>query len=93
MAWSVARLDSGGSVAPLGLKIVGTIGLLLSLPVLLPLASLALHLGFPNPVNDPIYWPLPMANSVLVAYAITATMRWYAARRQAFAPRDPSSSL
>jgi hypothetical protein len=55
-----------------GLKIVSTIDLLLALPVLLPLARLALYLGFPDPVNDPIYWPLPIINSLLVAYAVTA---------------------
>lgn len=82
-------LDSGGTVAPLGLKIVSTIDLLLSLPVLLPLARLALRLGFPDPVNDPIYWVLPILNSVLVAYAVTATMRWYTGRQQAFAQRRP----
>ena len=86
-------LDAGGSVAPLGLLIVTTIGLLLSLPVLLPLALLAGHLGFRDPINDPIYWPLPVVNSVLVAYAITAMMRWRAVRRQAFAQRHPSSLL
>jgi len=90
MGWQMAVLDTGGTVAPAGLKIVSTIDLLLSLPVLLPLARLALYLGFPDPVNDPIYWPLPIINSLLVAYAITATMRWYAAQRQAFEQRSPS---
>jgi len=71
------------------LKIVSTIDLLLALPVLLPLARLALHLGFPDPVNDPIYWPLPIINSLLVAYSVTATMQWYSARRRAFAQRPP----
>jgi hypothetical protein len=55
-----------------GLKIVSTIDLLLALPVLLPLGRLALYLGFSDPVNDPIYWPLPVINSLLVAYAVTA---------------------
>jgi hypothetical protein len=76
-------LDSGGTLAPIGLKIVSTIDLLLALPALLPLVRLALHLGFPDPVNDPIYWPLPVINSLLVAYCATAMMRWYAARRLA----------
>jgi hypothetical protein len=83
-------LDTGGTVAPAGLKIVGTIDLLLALPVLLPLSRLAVHLGFSDPVNEPIYWPLPIINSLFVAYAVTATMRWYAARRQAFAQRSRS---
>ena len=81
MGWQMAVLDTGGTVAPLGLKIVSIIDLLLALPVLLPLARLALHLGFPDPVNDPIYWPLPIINSLLVAYVVAATMRWYSARR------------
>jgi hypothetical protein len=90
MGWSMALLDTGGTVAPAGLKIVSTIDLLLALPVLLPLARLALYLGFPDPVNDPIYWPLPIINSLLAAYAATAAMRWYAARRRAFEQRSPS---
>jgi hypothetical protein len=81
MGWQMTVLDTGGTVAPLGLKIVSTIELLLALPVLLPLASLALHLGFPDPVNDPIYWPLPIINSLLVAYVVAATMRWFSDRR------------
>ena len=89
MGWSMALLDSGGTMSPLGLKIVSTIDLLLALPVLLPLARLVLHLGFPDPVNDPIYWPLPIINSMLVAYALTAATRWYSARRQASAQRPP----
>lgn len=83
MGWAMAVLDAGGKVAPLGLKIVSIIDLLLALPVLLPLARLALHLGFADPINDPIYWPLPIINSLLVAYVAAATMRWYAARRRA----------
>jgi len=90
MGWQMAVLDTGGTVAPLGLKIVSTIDLLLALPILLPLSRLALHFGFADPVNDPIYWPLPVVNSVLVAYAATAIMRWYASRRQAFEQRFPS---
>jgi hypothetical protein len=90
MGWQMVLMDTGGTVAPAGLKIVSTIGLLLALPVLLPLARLALYLGFPDPVNDPIYWPLPIINSLLVAYVVTAAMRWYAARRQAFEQRSPS---
>ena len=82
MGWQMAVLDTGGKVAPLGLKIVSIIDLLLALPVLLPLARLALHLGFADPVNDPIYWPLPIINSLLVAYVAAATMRWYSARRR-----------
>jgi hypothetical protein len=82
MGWSMLLLDSGGRVAPIGLKIVSNIDLLLALPVLLPLARLALHLGFSDPINDPIYWPLPIINSLLVAYFVTSTLRWYAARRQ-----------
>ena len=84
MGWQMLVLDTGRTVVPAGLKIVSAIDLLLALPVLLPLARLALYLGFPDPANDPIYWPLPAINSLLVAYAVTATMRWYAARRQAF---------
>jgi hypothetical protein len=90
MGWQMILLDSGGRVAPAGLKIVSTIDLLLSLPVLFPLARLALYLGFPDRANDPIYWPLPIVNSLLVAYAVTATVRWYGARRQAFAQRSSS---
>lgn len=81
MGWQMAVLDTGGRVAPLGLKIVSIIDLLLALPVLLPLARLALYLGFPDPVNDPIYWPLPIINSLLVAYVVAATMRWFSDRR------------
>jgi len=90
MGWQMVLLDTGGSAAPTGLKIIGTIDLLLTLPVLLPLARLAVYLGFPDPVNDPIYWPVPIINSLLVAYAVTATMRWYAVRREAFEHRSPS---
>jgi len=90
MGWQMAVLDNGGRVAPLGLKVVSTIDLLLVLPVLLPLARLALHLGFADPVNDPIYWPLPIINSLLVAYSVTATIRWCAARRRASEQRSPS---
>jgi hypothetical protein len=89
MAWQMVLLDTGGTVAPLGLRIVNAIDLLLGLPVLLPLARLALYLGFADPVNDPIYWPLPVVNSLLVAYWITATTRWYTAGRQIFARRTP----
>lgn len=80
--WQMTLLDSGATVAPLGLKLVSTIDLLLALPVLLPLARLVQHLGFPDPVNNPIYWPLPVINSLLVAYFVAAMMRWYAARRR-----------
>jgi hypothetical protein len=90
MGWQMILLDSGVRVVPVGLKIVSTTDLFLSLPVLLPLARLALYLGFPDPANDPIYWPLPIVNSVLVAYLVTATLRWYGARRQTFAQRSPS---
>lgn len=90
MGWQMVVLDTGGTVAPAGLRVVSTIDLLLALPVLLPLARLAHYLGFPDPANNPIYWPLPIINSLLVAYAITATMRRYAARRQAFEQRSPS---
>ena len=92
MGWQMVLLDTGRTVAPAGLRIVSTIDLLLALPALLPLARLALYLGFPDPVNDPVYWPLPIINSLLVAYSVTATMRWYAARRQrqAFEQRSPS---
>ena len=82
IGWQMTLLDSGGTVVPLGLKIVSTIDVLLSLPVLLPLARLVLHVGFPDPVNNPIYWPLPVINSLLVAYFVAATMRRYAARRR-----------
>ena len=81
IAWQMTLLDSGATQVPLGLKIVETIDLLLSLPALLPLARLALHLGFPDPVNDPIYWPLPIFNSLIVAYAVAKGMRWYVAHR------------
>ena len=54
MGWQMAVLDTGGTVAPLGLKIVSSIDLLLALPVCLPLARLALHFGFADPVNDPL---------------------------------------
>jgi small-conductance mechanosensitive channel len=90
LGWQMLVLDTGGTTAPAGLKIVSAIDLLLALPVLLPLARLALYLGFADPVNDPIYWPLPILNSLLVAYAVTATMRWYAARRQVFEQRSAS---
>jgi hypothetical protein len=90
MAWQMVVLDTGGTLAPLGLKIVSTIDLLLALPVLLPLARLALHLGFADPVHDPIYWPLPVINSLLVAYSVTATIRWCAARRQTSKQQSPS---
>jgi len=84
MGWQMYLLDSGVRVVPVGLKIVSLIDLLLSLPVLLPLARVVLVLGFADPVNDPIYWPLPVINSLLVAYGATATIQWYSARRLAF---------
>jgi hypothetical protein len=82
IGWQMTLLDSGGTVAPLGLKIVSAVDLLLALPVLLPLARLALHLGFPDPVNEPIYWPLPVVNSLIVAYLVAASIRWNAVRRR-----------
>jgi hypothetical protein len=90
MGWQMAVLDTGGTVAPLGLKIVSAIDLLLALPVLLPLARLALYFGFADPVNDPIYWPLPIINSLLAAYSVTATIRYCAARRRASEQRSTS---
>jgi hypothetical protein len=82
MGWQMTLLDNGGTVAPIGLKIVNYIDLFLALPVLLPLARLVLHLGFADPVNDPIYWLLPIINSLLVGYSVVAAIRCCAARRQ-----------
>ncbi len=81
IGWSMILLDTGYKVVPIGLEIVSAIDLLLSLPALLPLAKLALYLGFPDPVS-PIYFPLPVINSLLVAFLVTSTLRWLDARRQ-----------
>jgi hypothetical protein len=67
MGWSMVILDGGGREAPLGLQIASVGAFVLSLPLLLPLAYAALALGFADPVNDPIYFPLPLLNSIAVA--------------------------
>ncbi len=86
----MALPDTCGTVAPTGLKIVGTIELLLALPWLMPLARLAIYLGFPNRVNHPIYWLLPIINSLFVAYTVTEAWHWWALRQQALDQRSPS---
>ena len=86
MRWQMILLDTGGRIAPLGLRIVSAIDLFLALPVFLPLARLAQYVGYTDPFNDPVYWPLPIINSLLLAYGVTATIRWIATRRQSFRP-------
>jgi hypothetical protein len=70
IGWSMAALDSDRFEAPVGLQIVHLVTLCFSLPALWPMARGALFLGFADPINDVIYWPLPIVNSMLVSAVV-----------------------
>ena len=76
-------LDTVGSsaVIPWGLYVVAGVEFVLSLPLLLPLSQLALHFGFIDPINDMVYWVMPLINSAAVALLFGVALRWWRGRR------------
>lgn len=78
MGWQMVILDIGGrTVAPVSLIIIHYVGLMFSLPLLLPIALILPYLGHPDPANDPIYLIILILNSATVAWLIT----WFIARK------------
>ena len=83
MGWQMALLDEPSRVkmVPVGLHIVSATAVVLSVPVLLPFARLALAAGFADPIHGPVYWPLPIINSPLVANLAVYVMSRFWPRR------------
>ena len=73
-------LDTGHRAAPLILKLLFVIQFLLVWPLLYPLALVALHFGFSDPVG-PVYWLMPPVNSSAVAFLVAGTHAWFQRRR------------
>jgi hypothetical protein len=78
MGWSMVILDTGGRTAPLTLQVASYAVIGLSLPLLLPLSQLAFVAGFSDPIHDLIFYPMPLLNSIVVAWL--ALVVWPKAR-------------
>lgn len=76
MGWQMAILDTGGTTAPVSLKILDLVALVFTLPFLLPAALVFPSMGYSDPINNPIYLVALIVNSALVAWFVTRFIIW-----------------
>ena len=81
MGWTMGLLDTGHREAPPALQVLSVVQTALVWPPLYPLARLALHMGFGDPLA-PIYWLMPPLNSVAVGLIVAAAYGSLQRRRE-----------
>ena len=81
MGWTMWLLDTGHTEAPIPLQLLGVLQWVLVLPLLYPLARVALHMGFSDPLA-PIYWLMALLNSAAVGFLIVGSYKRLQQRRR-----------
>jgi hypothetical protein len=80
MGWTMWLLDTGHREAPLSLQLLSLLQWALVWPLLYPLARVALHMGFSDPLA-PIYWLMPPLNSGAIGLLVASLYNRFERRR------------